>query len=108
MKIADGTFAGLAGEEVELFRKVLAGVGGIGVEIGCLDGYSSAVILDASELHLTSIDPFIPDSMEINHYNEHYQAFLFLGIVLALLELLLGERKAEGRIWRGRFEVPQQ
>jgi Ca-activated chloride channel family protein len=46
------------------------------------------------------------DTMEISHYNEHYQAFLFAGIVLALLELLLGERKAEGRLWRGRFEVP--
>lgn len=64
MKLAEGTFQGLSGEEVALFRQVLKGVKGIGVEIGCLDGYSSAVILDASELHLTSIDPFIPDSME--------------------------------------------
>lgn len=64
MKLAEGTFCGLHGDEVELFRKHLKGVKGVGVEIGCLDGYSSAVILDASELHLTSIDPFIPDSME--------------------------------------------
>lgn len=48
------------------------------------------------------------ESMEVSHYNEHYQAFLFAGILLALLELLLGERKSEGRIWRGRFEVPEQ
>lgn len=66
MNIAPGTFQGLAESEVELFRKVLKGVSGVGVEIGCLDGYSSAVILDASELHLTSIDPFIPDSMEVS------------------------------------------
>lgn len=46
------------------------------------------------------------DTAEITNYNEHYQAFLFLGIVLALLELFLGERKAEGRIWKGRFEIP--
>lgn len=46
------------------------------------------------------------DNMEVRHYDEHYQAFLFLGIILALLELFLGERKSEGRIWRGRFEVP--
>jgi Ca-activated chloride channel family protein len=46
------------------------------------------------------------DTMEVNHYNEHYQVFLFFGIVMALLELFLGERKAEGRIWKGRFEVP--
>ena len=64
MKLAEGTFQGLEGSEVALFKKILAGVGGIGVEIGCLDGYSSSVILDASNLHLTSIDPFIPDSME--------------------------------------------
>lgn len=64
MKIAEGTFQGLHPDEVELFRTHLKGVSGVGVEIGCLDGYSSAVILDASELHLTSIDPFIPDSME--------------------------------------------
>lgn len=47
-----------------LFETVLANVSGVGVEIGCLDGYSSQVILAASKLYLTSIDPFIPDSME--------------------------------------------
>lgn len=46
------------------------------------------------------------DTMEVSHYNEHYQAFLFTGILLALCELLLGDRKSEGRLWRGRFEVP--
>lgn len=47
-----------------LFETVLTGIGGLGVEIGCLDGYSSSVILGASRLHLVSIDPFVPDSME--------------------------------------------
>lgn len=46
------------------------------------------------------------DSMEVSHYVEHYQWFLGLGLLLALLEIFLGERKAPGRIWRGRFEVP--
>lgn len=64
MKLAEGTFQGLHPDEVALFRAVLKGVKGIGVEIGCLDGFSSAVILEASDLHLTSIDPFVPDSME--------------------------------------------
>ncbi|HNR56700.1 MAG TPA: class I SAM-dependent methyltransferase [Flavobacteriales bacterium] len=64
MKLAEGTFQGLHGLEVDLFRRILKGVGGYGVEIGCCDGFSSAVILEASDLHLTSIDPFIPDSME--------------------------------------------
>lgn len=47
------------------------------------------------------------DSMEVTHYNEHYQLFLLLGILLALLEIFLGERKKEGRLWKGRFEVPE-
>lgn len=64
MKLAEGTFTGLHPDEVALFRTHLKGVKGTGVEIGCLDGYSSAVILDASELFLISMDPFIPDSME--------------------------------------------
>ena len=64
MTLAPGTFAGLAGPECELFKKVLAGRIGEGVEIGCMDGYSTAHILDYSDLTLTSIDPFIPDSME--------------------------------------------
>lgn len=46
------------------------------------------------------------DTMEVTHFNEHYQVFLFIGIILALLELALGERRKEGRIWRGRFEIP--
>lgn len=46
------------------------------------------------------------DTMEVSHYNEHYQTFLLFGIIFALLELFVGERKKDGRIWRGRFEVP--
>ena len=63
MNFADGTFAGLAGEEIALFQKVLDQLQGDGVEIGCLDGFSTAHILACSKLRLTSIDPFIPDSM---------------------------------------------
>jgi predicted O-methyltransferase YrrM len=64
MNIVPDTFNGLAGPEIELFKKLLADVGGEGVEIGCLDGFSSVVILEFSKLRLTSIDPFVPDSME--------------------------------------------
>lgn len=46
------------------------------------------------------------ESFEVQNYEEHYQIFLFFGLLFALLELLLGERKSEGRIWRGRFEIP--
>ncbi len=46
------------------------------------------------------------ESLEVSNYEEHYQIFLFFGLLFALLELFLGERKPDGRIWRGRFEVP--
>jgi Ca-activated chloride channel family protein len=39
-------------------------------------------------------------------YEERYQLFLFLGIVLAMLEIFLGERRSSFRFWKGRFEVP--
>jgi hypothetical protein len=63
MNFAEGTFAGLAGEELALVERFLGGVEGDAVEIGCLDGFSSAHILGYSKLRLTSVDPFIPDSM---------------------------------------------
>jgi len=46
------------------------------------------------------------DTLEVSNYVEHYQMFLGIGLMLALLELLLGERRQEGRLWRGRWEVP--
>ncbi|MBC7370946.1 MAG: VWA domain-containing protein [Bdellovibrionaceae bacterium] len=39
-------------------------------------------------------------------YEEHFQWFLFTGIILALLELFLGERRNGFRLWKGRYEVP--
>jgi hypothetical protein len=66
MHIAEGTFAGLAPTEIELFQRALRNTEGVGVEIGCLDGWSTAHILECSKLHLTVIDPFVPDSMAPN------------------------------------------
>lgn len=63
-RIVEGSFAGLHGDEIALFNRFLAGLPGAGVEIGCCDGFSTVHILEASLLHLTSIDPFVPDSME--------------------------------------------
>lgn len=45
------------------------------------------------------------DSAEVTDYGEHYQLLLLLGLLLAGLEIFLRERRGEGRIWRGRFEV---
>jgi Ca-activated chloride channel family protein len=39
------------------------------------------------------------------NYDEKYQVPLFLGLLVALLELLITERRRAGRIWKGRFEV---
>jgi hypothetical protein len=63
--LAPNTFGGLSGTECQLFEKLLANVTGLGVEIGCLDGFSTVHILEYSKLDLlVSIDPIIPDSME--------------------------------------------
>lgn len=47
------------------------------------------------------------DSQLQTDYNERYQVFLLIGFLFALGEMLLGERKRTGRLWRGRFEVKQ-
>lgn len=39
-------------------------------------------------------------------YEERFQLFLFIGIVLGLIELFLGERRSGFRLWKGRYEVP--
>lgn len=46
------------------------------------------------------------DSTVATQYEERYQIFLFLGIVIALIEIFLGERRSSFRFWKGRFEVP--
>ncbi len=45
---------------------------------------------------------------QIKTFKELYQPFLFLAILLGLIELSLGERRRVGRIWKGRFEVLEQ
>jgi Ca-activated chloride channel homolog len=40
-------------------------------------------------------------------YDEKFQIPLLIGLLFALVELLLGERRAAGRIWKGRFEVSE-
>ncbi|MGE3388295.1 MAG: VWA domain-containing protein [Bdellovibrionales bacterium] len=47
------------------------------------------------------------DDAEITSYNEDYQPYLLLALILALIEILLSERRSKGRLWRGRFEVAQ-
>jgi Ca-activated chloride channel family protein len=39
-------------------------------------------------------------------FDEKFQFFLALALMLSLIEILLGERRSVFRLWRGRFEVP--
>lgn len=48
------------------------------------------------------------DSAMVVDYDEKYQHWLLLAILIALIEILLGERKPQGRVWKGRFEVVEQ
>jgi Ca-activated chloride channel family protein len=41
------------------------------------------------------------------NYDERFQIPLALGVLLALLDFFIGERKRAGRIWKGRFEVAE-
>ena len=43
-------------------------------------------------------------AQEFTQFDEQFQAFVGLAWVLLVLELLLGERKRVGHIWRGRFQ----
>lgn len=44
---------------------------------------------------------------EIRTYDELFQPLLILALLLALIEIALGERQPAARIWKGRFEVGQ-
>ncbi len=58
------------------------------------------VVADINKLEKTEFD----NEMLVN-YDEKFQIFLLFAILFALIEFFLGERKAKGKIWRGRFEV---
>jgi Ca-activated chloride channel family protein len=43
------------------------------------------------------------ESSLATEYDERFQIFLLMGILLAMVELFLGERKSTGPLWRGRL-----
>lgn len=55
---------------------------------------------DISKLEKTQFDSEIA-----TQYDEKFQIFLLLAVLLALIEILMGERAAASRVWKGRFEV---
>ncbi|MFN7825544.1 MAG: VWA domain-containing protein [Pseudobdellovibrionaceae bacterium] len=46
------------------------------------------------------------DSEMATQYEERFQIFLLAAFVLALIEILLTERRSQFKLWKGRFEVP--
>lgn len=58
------------------------------------------VIEDLNKLEKTEFD-----SQLMTQFDEKFQIFLLLAFILGCLEIALGERQKDGRIWRGRFEV---
>lgn len=55
---------------------------------------------------ITKLEKTQFDSTVATQYEERFQTILLVGIVLALMELFLGERRRSFRFWKGRFEVP--
>lgn len=45
------------------------------------------------------------DTQMVTQYDEKFQLVLWLTLLLGAVEILLGERRTSGRLWRGRFEV---
>jgi Ca-activated chloride channel family protein len=61
------------------------------------------ILEDLNQLEKTEFDSQI--SVQ---YEEKFQAFLVISILLLMLELFLGERRAGFKLWKGRFEVPSR
>ena len=45
------------------------------------------------------------DAEYVTSFDDKYQWFLFIAIVISLIEIAIFLRKKSGRIWKGRFEV---
>ncbi|MEK2690352.1 vWA domain-containing protein [Bdellovibrio sp. GT3] len=48
------------------------------------------------------------DTTMATQYEERFQTILLIGILLAMVELFIGERRKGFRFWKGRFEVPAE
>jgi Ca-activated chloride channel family protein len=59
------------------------------------------LVEDISKLERTQFDTTMA-----TQYEERFQSLLVIGIILALIELFIGERRHRFRFWKGRFEVP--
>jgi Ca-activated chloride channel homolog len=63
--------------------------------------------MESIKADLDKLDKAEFDSQEATQYDEKFQIPLACAVVIALIEIWLGERRRPGRIWKGRFEVDQ-
>lgn len=63
--------------------------------------YLKKVVEDLSRLEKAEFE-----SKMAVQYEERFQIFLLVGLLLGLIELFLGERRSSFRLWKGRYEVP--
>lgn len=61
------------------------------------------VMQDMAQLEKTEFE-----SEFATQYEERFQLFVLLGIIFALLEITLGDRRPISRLWKGRFEVSDE
>ncbi len=60
------------------------------------------ILEDINKLEKTQFE-----SEVATQYDERFQIFILLAILVALLEVFLGDRRAASRLWKGRFEVAE-
>ncbi len=64
------------------------------------NGAIEAMVKDIKKLEQTEFE-----TADLTVYDENFQIFLLFALLFAMIEILLGEKKNKGRLWRGRFEV---
>lgn len=47
------------------------------------------------------------DATVTTQYDEKFQGFLLLALLLGIFELVLGERRSKYAFWKGRYEIPK-
>ncbi len=60
------------------------------------------IVDDVNKLEKTQFDSEIA-----TQYEERFQIFICFGLLIAMLELFLGDRRPASRLWKGRFEVTE-
>ncbi|MEZ0393247.1 MAG: VWA domain-containing protein [Pseudobdellovibrionaceae bacterium] len=60
------------------------------------------ILADLNQLEKTQFESEIA-----TQFDERFQIFVFFGILFAMIELLLGDRRPGSRLWSGRFEDPE-